>query len=51
MAEPQNSASKPVTFEALMSERRAFWGSFTSATTIATGAVITLLVLLGIFLV
>jgi hypothetical protein len=41
----------PVTFEALMAERKAFWGSFTSAATIATVVVIGIVVLMAIFLV
>jgi hypothetical protein len=41
----------PVTFDALMAERQAFWGSFTSATTGATIAVIVLVILMAIFLV
>ncbi len=51
MAETQTTPSKPVTFDALMAERRSFWSSFTSATTMAAGAVIVLLILMAIFLV
>jgi hypothetical protein len=45
------SPQAPVTFDALLADRQAFWGSFTNATTIAAGAVIALVVLMGIFLV
>jgi hypothetical protein len=48
---PGPVSTEPVTFEALMAERQSFWGSFTSATTYATLAVIGLVVLMGIFLV
>ncbi len=40
----------PVTFDALMAERQAFWGSFTSFTTGATIAVAVLVILMAIFL-
>ena len=48
---PRPTATEPVTFEALMAERTSFWGSFTSATTYATIAVVGLVVLMAIFLV
>jgi hypothetical protein len=51
MANPSTSTPKtPVTFDAFMADRQAFWGSFTSATTIAAGALVVLLILMAIFL-
>jgi len=41
----------PVTFDELMADRQAFWGSFTSATTLAAGALVVLIILMAIFLV
>jgi hypothetical protein len=52
MADQTSSTPKaPLTVEALMADRQAFWTSFTGAATIATAAVIALVVALAVFLV
>lgn len=52
MADPNTPTTQaPVTFEAFAANRQAFWGSFTSGSTIAAGAVIALVILMAIFLV
>jgi hypothetical protein len=46
---PANQA--PLTVEALMADRKAFWTTFTGAATIATAVVIAIVVGMAIFLV
>jgi hypothetical protein len=43
--------SSPVTVDAFMADRQAFWSSFTGAVTIAAGAVALLVIGMAIFLV
>ena len=51
MTEPTHPTQAPVTFEALLAERRSFWSSFTSAGTMAAGAIILLVLAMWVFLV
>ncbi len=44
-------APKPLTEEAFLADRMAFWSFFTNLTTIAASVVVVILILLTIFLV
>ncbi len=50
-SETKSPASAPVTIDGLMSQRKAFWASFTKSSTIAAAVVAGIVVLMAIFLV
>jgi hypothetical protein len=51
MAPTTHSGPAPVTEEAFLADRMAFWSFFTNATTIAAATIAVILILLTIFLV
>lgn len=52
MADQTHAADQtPITVESLLAERQSFWSSFTGAVTIATVAVVALVIAMAVFLV